>query len=201
MMIVIEGWWQSWDKRRRILSQITSAAFTTRDGYHKLDLFARRQRAGHAVVTADKRYYAAMVDAVMAERAACAALAPAEVAAAILCRPRVPEWSESDHEPTRRISPSSSRGDAAAPGSAGEPPPSPADLSLSDSLDPHELEVLEMLAGTRPAKWGSWVGECLEALAGRGLVTSGSKPEVTRKGLDTLSRIRRAAVEKELGYR
>jgi hypothetical protein len=50
----------------------------------------------------------------------------------------------------------------------------------------HEIEVLEMLAGARPATWGAWVSECLESLAGMGLCTRGPRFHITPAGLAAL---------------
>lgn len=51
----------------------------------------------------------------------------------------------------------------------------------------HEIEVLRMLAGEREAKWGAWVGACLEFLTEAGLCTRGPNYKITDAGRRTLS--------------
>lgn len=52
-------------------------------------------------------------------------------------------------------------------------------------LTRHEIEVLEMVAGSRPwAEWGAWLSACLESLKGANLITSyiGAIPHLTEAG-------------------
>ncbi|ESY72081.1 hypothetical protein X740_33540 [Mesorhizobium sp. LNHC221B00] len=53
------------------------------------------------------------------------------------------------------------------------------------TITPREMQVLEMVAGKRPwAEWGAWLGACLDALRGSGLITDyiGSQPSLTDAG-------------------
>ena len=54
-------------------------------------------------------------------------------------------------------------------------------------LNSHEIEVLEMLAGTRPGEWGAWVSACLEALSDDGLCTRGPDYQITPEGRAALA--------------
>lgn len=56
------------------------------------------------------------------------------------------------------------------------------------NLITQEIEVLEMLAGTREPVWGSWVSACLERLAEEGLCTRGPNYQITAAGLKLLER-------------
>lgn len=54
-------------------------------------------------------------------------------------------------------------------------------------ITPLEIEVLEMLAGEREFKWGSWVGAALEFLSEAGLVTRGPRYQITVEGARVLA--------------
>jgi len=51
----------------------------------------------------------------------------------------------------------------------------------------NEIEVLQMLDGTRSAEWGAWVWACLEILSGAGLCSRGPKYQITDKGRAALA--------------
>ncbi|MCC0052129.1 MAG: hypothetical protein H6881_09650 [Rhodobiaceae bacterium] len=56
-------------------------------------------------------------------------------------------------------------------------------------LIPHEIEVLEMLAGKRKGQWGAWVAVCLENMADAGLCTRGPNYRITDAGRVALASI------------
>lgn len=56
-----------------------------------------------------------------------------------------------------------------------------------NKLTPHEVEVLEMLDGTRAGEWGAWVGACLEFLQGFGYCTRGPHYKITEAGRKALA--------------
>ena len=61
---------------------------------------------------------------------------------------------------------------------------------MTYALTPHEIEVLEMLAGEREGEWGAWVGACLEGLQGAGYCTGGPSYQITEVGRAVLATIK-----------
>lgn len=63
------------------------------------------------------------------------------------------------------------------------------------NLTPQEIELLEVLNGDREAgPWGACVSVCLESLQECGLVTRGSRPEITAEGRARLAASRGVTV-------
>ncbi len=60
-------------------------------------------------------------------------------------------------------------------------------MSDAVKITPHERQVLEMLAGTRPGEWGASVAACLEFLQQSGFATRGLKPQITEAGRQALA--------------
>lgn len=63
-----------------------------------------------------------------------------------------------------------------------------------EGLERHEIEVIEMIEGVRPAEWGAWVAVALESLRDRRLITEyvGAKPRLTDAGRAALLRAKEA---------
>ena len=67
---------------------------------------------------------------------------------------------------------------------------------MTESINSHELDVLEILAGTKPGAWGAWVGACLEYLSAQGLCTHGPRYTITDAGSVALMAHRPALTDK-----
>ena len=69
--------------------------------------------------------------------------------------------------------------------------------AMTESINSHELDVLEMMAGTKPGRWGAWVGACLEYLSAQGLCTHGPKFTITDAGRAVLAEHRPLAADRQ----